>query len=141
MSEPVIAGTRRSMKELVDGTLRVQIDIDREHRKRFLDLFSDIDMPVALVPLRPGFEQPPPEKGKLGPLAMSAVQRCNEPLFQRFVVDMRGHSSELPTEEGAAKYIRERCKVSSRRDLDTSDGARERFGALMADFREWQARR
>ena len=46
-----VAGTRRSMKELVDGTIRVQIDIDPPHRAAFLRLFPEIDMAVALAPL------------------------------------------------------------------------------------------
>lgn len=54
----VVSGTRRAMKELVDGTIRVQIDIDPQHRKDFLRLFGEIDMPVAIAPLAPGFEQP-----------------------------------------------------------------------------------
>lgn len=46
-----VSGTRRSMKELVDGTIRVQIDIDPPQRADFLRLFPSIDMPVALAPL------------------------------------------------------------------------------------------
>lgn len=64
-----IAGTRRSMKELVDGTLRVQIDIDPAYRDEFLKSFSKIDMPVALAPLMADFERntpPEPEAKKRG---------------------------------------------------------------------------
>jgi hypothetical protein len=52
-----ISATRRSMKELVDGTLRVQLDIDPAYRDDFLRLFSKIDMPVAIAPLVSDFEQ------------------------------------------------------------------------------------
>lgn len=51
-----VAGVRRTMKELVDGTIRVQVDIDPKYRGEFLKLFPSIDMPVALAPLIPGFE-------------------------------------------------------------------------------------
>lgn len=51
MSMDAVAGTRRAMKELVDGTIRVQIDIDPPHRAAFLRLFPEIDMAVALAPL------------------------------------------------------------------------------------------
>jgi hypothetical protein len=57
-----ISGTRRSMKELVDGTLRVQIDIDPAFRDEFLRSFSKIDMPVALAPLIADFERKQPAK-------------------------------------------------------------------------------
>jgi len=46
-----VSGTRRTMKELVDGTIRVQIDIDPMYRAQFLKLFPSIDMPIALAPL------------------------------------------------------------------------------------------
>lgn len=138
---PVVPGTRRAYKELVDGTLRVQVDIDPEHKARFLELFKDIDMPLALAPLVPGFERStdePREGGwKIGPLAQSAVLLCRETDFQKFVVERRGHSSELPSENGAAAYVKDWCEVESRKDLDTVDGARERFGALMAEYRQW----
>ncbi|MBY0475435.1 MAG: hypothetical protein K2Q13_10315 [Nitrosomonas sp.] len=47
-----VSGTRRSMKELVDGTIRVQIDIDPMYREEFFRLFGQIDMPVAIAPIR-----------------------------------------------------------------------------------------
>lgn len=39
------------MKELVDGTIRVQIDIDPMYRELFFKLFGQIDMPVAIAPM------------------------------------------------------------------------------------------
>jgi len=52
-----ISGTRRQYKEMADGTLRVQIDIDPAFKKIFLELFPTIDMPVAIAPLRADFER------------------------------------------------------------------------------------
>ena len=46
-----IAGTRRTARELVDGTIRVQIDIEPKDRKRFYELLGEVDMHVALAPL------------------------------------------------------------------------------------------
>lgn len=52
MSEPLaIPAVRRTVRELVDGTLRVQIDIEPMHRADFWKLFPEIDAPVALAPL------------------------------------------------------------------------------------------
>ena len=56
MSE-IVSGTRRAMREKVDGSLVVQIEIDPRFRADFLRLFSEIDMPVALVPLVADFER------------------------------------------------------------------------------------
>ena len=47
-----ISATRRSYKELVDGTLRVQFDIDPMYKRDFLKLFPDIDTPAAIAPLQ-----------------------------------------------------------------------------------------
>ena len=54
MSETPTAlwGIRRTARELVDGTIRVQIDIDPKNRKTFNELLGEIDMPVALAPLK-----------------------------------------------------------------------------------------
>ena len=54
--DSAIAGTRRAVKELVDGTLRVTIDVDERYKATFHKLFPQIDMPCALVPLKPDFE-------------------------------------------------------------------------------------
>lgn len=48
-----ISATRRSYKELADGTLRVQFDIDPQFKPSFLDMFPEIDMPAAIAPLEP----------------------------------------------------------------------------------------
>jgi len=53
MTITAVSGTRRAIKELVDGTIRVQVDIDPRFRKQFFDLFPEIDMAVALAPLDP----------------------------------------------------------------------------------------
>lgn len=65
MSEiQVISGTRRAMKEMADGTLRVQIDIDPRFRAAFFAAFGQIDMPVAIAPLVADFERRAPESEK-----------------------------------------------------------------------------
>lgn len=141
----VVAGTRRAIKELVDGTLRVQIDIEPKDKKEFLDLFPVIDTPVALAPLRldapMSMTHEPKGWGDLGPLAQSAVMICKEGRFQDYVAYVEGIAPGYVDELGAANYVRTKCGVSSRKELDTADGAREHFGALMADYREWLKRK
>jgi len=53
-----IQATRRTVKELVDGTLRVQIDIDPKDKAAFLQLFPDVDLPMAIAALTIPAEQP-----------------------------------------------------------------------------------
>lgn len=43
-----VLGTRRKLREMADGTVRVEIDIEPNHKKMFLELFPDIDTPVVI---------------------------------------------------------------------------------------------
>lgn len=45
--------TRRPAKEMADGTLRVQIDVEPNDRKTFLELFPDNGDPIAVARLDP----------------------------------------------------------------------------------------
>ena len=49
-----VEGTRRTVKELSDGTLRVVIDVEPMDKKKFLELFPEIDTPIAMAPLKYG---------------------------------------------------------------------------------------
>lgn len=51
-----ISAVRRTYRELADGTLRVQIDVDPRFKQDFLRLFPETDMPLAIAPLRHDFE-------------------------------------------------------------------------------------
>lgn len=51
-----INGTRKAFKEMADGTLRVQIDIEPYHKAQALKYLSEIDMPVVIVPLKAGID-------------------------------------------------------------------------------------
>lgn len=60
-----VPGTRRALRELVDGTIRVQVDIHPLHCADFHKLFPQIDMGIALAPLaigvgiaKPGKQEP-----------------------------------------------------------------------------------
>lgn len=48
-----VTGVRRAYKEMVDGTIRVVIEIAPTEKRAFLELFGcEIDTPVALAPLK-----------------------------------------------------------------------------------------
>lgn len=72
-----VSGTRRQVRELVDGTLEVKIHIDQAYRAVFHRIFPEIDMPVALAPLK--VEAAPPVKpGAQAPAApKSLAQRLH----------------------------------------------------------------
>lgn len=130
-----ISGTRRAIKELVDGTVRVQVDIDPQFRRQFFELFPNIDMPIALAPLSAGFEQekaPDPVEAahrQLGPLALLAVQWCRDPQFQAWAGHNWPHTdtSAPLTQEQCRMLILDVCKIGSRRELDTVPSAADVF--------------
>lgn len=130
-----ISGTRRAMKEMADGTIRVQVDIDPSCRADFLRLFPNIDMPVALAPLVADFERAPAEaKPKGGELARLAGMFCQNADF----LECFGLSGE-----GAAKaFIYNVCGVDSRAALDHDADAAERFHVrVRRPFVEWKQAR
>lgn len=116
-----ISGTRRAMKEMADGTIRVQVDIDPACRAQFLQLFPNIDMPVALAPLRADFERQQQGAGKPkgGELARLAGQLCQNPEFLEY--------GNYESPEEAAADIRFACQIESRAELDHNPEAAEIF--------------
>jgi hypothetical protein len=144
MSETTaISGTRRQYKEMADGTLRVQIDIDPMFKQQFLELFGSIDMPVAIAPLKPDFEKPIVQEKKGGSLSYSAGYLCGLNDFQIFLKNAYKDSwvcrgpHEQRLSDLAARIVRDICKVASRAELDHSPEAAKRFSELMAEYREW----
>jgi len=107
-----ISGTRRQIRELVDGSLEVRIHIDPRFKKAFHELFPEIDTPVGIAPLKPDFEyqQTQSEKPKGGPLCTLAARWCKERMFQQWI--------GVDTEQAAAESIRTICEVKSRSELD-----------------------
>jgi hypothetical protein len=88
--------------------------------KRFMCVLvaiGDDEQPV------PPARQPEPSK-KLGPLALSAVQFCKNPMFLQWL--------DVRTEAEAADWIKEKCGVVSRREIDGDPYAPHRFHVAVA---------
>lgn len=67
MSEiAAISATRGAYRETADGSLEVKIIIDPRFKDDFHRIFKEKDMPVALAPLTPDFEQKPQTPGAYG---------------------------------------------------------------------------
>lgn len=119
MSAEAISGIRRTIRERVDGSLIVQVEIDPRFKADFLRLFPSIDAPIALAPLAADFEKREAEKPKGGMLARLAAQLGNDPEFQRFI--------EASDADDAANKIRKLCRIQSRADLDNDPDAAAEF--------------
>lgn len=147
-----VRGTRRTFKQLVDGTLRVIVDIEPIHAKTFLDLFGDVDMPVALAPLsldalevetkivhEPlGSSLDTTYKEPIGPLCLISVRLCQDEKFRawlratqptgwQMVADTIGWKDEEAIAKG---IIVDACLIDSRRELDTDARAADRFHSI-----------
>lgn len=82
------------------------------------------------------------QASKGGALARDAAIICATEDFQRFaslardgLVDRAKSGPEM-----AAEYMRKRCRVDSRRELDHSAQAAALFRRLMAEYRDWRER-
>jgi hypothetical protein len=136
-----ISGTRRQYKEMADGTIRVSIDVDPRFKKEFLELFPEIDTPVALAPLALDFEKKEEEKPKGGPLSKSAAMLCEDERFQEFL--RSAHKDDwncfdcVTVDDQAAHVVRLICGVASRAGLDHIPEAAKSFHELMREYRQW----
>lgn len=137
-----ISGTRRAMKEMADGTIRVQVDIDPSCRAAFLQLFPNIDMPVALAPLVADFERrhavtpsiSTELKPKGGELARLAGQLCQNPDFLKY--------GNYDSPEEAAADMRFACQIESRAELDHNPEAAAIFHeSYRKPFQTWKEKR
>ncbi len=81
--------------------------------------------------------EPEPKREKIGPLCRSAVELCKNADFQMYVIEMYGLNGSLTSEENAKFAILGECGIHSRKGLDESKFAQEKFATIMADYRAW----
>lgn len=136
------------MKEMADGTIRVQIDIDPRCRSDFLTLFPNIDMPVAIAPLVPDFErgmvEEKPEsehKERASGLWMLAVQWCKESEFWKWLEETEA-GYLVRCEDDATVALKEICGIDSRRELNTDKAAIAAFNqCIRGPYMAWMERK
>ena len=68
-----------------------------------------------------------------------AAMLCESPAFKRFLMEEHGLESPATTDRTAQK-LRSLLSITSRKDLNNDDGARERWFALRAKFNIWKGR-
>lgn len=138
----VISGTRRQIRELVDGSIEVRIHIDPRFKADFHRLFPNIDLPVAIAPLVANFERiEEEEKQKGGPLCRLAAMWCKDKEFWQWLIDS-GNLHRCDSEEYAADWIRAMCGVESRAEIDSNQFASEVFHrSVRSPFMEWSKKR
>lgn len=137
-----ISGTRRAFKELVDGSIRVQIDIDPRFKKEFLQTFGAIDMPVAIAPLVADFERIEQKEQKGGALSRLAGMWCKDEEFREWLSDRFVFVGQIETEAEAADAIRGLLEIDSRKEIDSNPEVSEKFlNTIRAPYMEWMKKR
>ncbi|AVO36619.1 hypothetical protein [Pukyongiella litopenaei] len=74
------------------------------------------------------------------PVAQQAGILCNDPQFQTFAARRNGYPAGAFSASAAAEYLRSCCGIDSRRELDTTAAARDRFDRLRTEFDAWAGR-
>ena len=74
------------------------------------------------------------------PPAKQAGILCNDPQFQQFAAIRSGLPDTKFCASASAQYLRETCKIDSRRELNTDAAAQSKFAALRTTFDAWAGR-
>ena len=132
-----ISAASVGVKTMADGTLRITFDIEPNEAGAAFALFGKPGTPAALAALVTGYAAKSDEpKVKPGPRCMDAIGLCNNSEFRQWLT---GYDCS-PTL--AASMVRGLCAVLSRRELDTSPEAWQRFiEHVRTPFIQWQRER
>jgi hypothetical protein len=82
-------------------------------------------------------------KRRLGdlPHAQQAALLCQDPAFQRYAAERAGLTDiDKLNSSAAAEWLRQECRISSRKDLNTDPAARARFDQLRNTYNAWRGR-
>jgi hypothetical protein len=129
----VIEASSVGVRTMVDGTLRLTVDIEPRHAQAAFALFGAPGVPMALAALKVGQPEPVPEmfkaptpKGGTGPICLWLAMRCRDPAFRAWLTDFGDFNAPL-TEETCAQVVRDWCQVGSRSEIDGNTKAEALF--------------
>lgn len=92
--------------------------------------------PPAEPPGNPVQPEAAPDKPKGGRLAQRAAIICDEKGFWKFM-EVRCGVVGIASGDAAARWLRDRCGVASRRELDHSERAASAFTQISDAYRLW----
>lgn len=128
--------------KIVKGRKQAQFifEVPLEGAQSALEALGGVPQPdsaqwVGIAPVDADKAQKPAEKPKGGKLAQRAGILCGEASFWMFLD--REHSYPATNSAAAASFIRDRCNVKSRADLDHSDDAARAFAEINSNYRHW----
>lgn len=157
-----ILATSGAIRSLVDGTLRLTVDIEPKDAQAAFALFGKPGSPVALARItneaavehdRQAQAQPPAEPLERKPLSLASkvALRCRERSFQSFLSREKQGAWRQALNTGfvtedldesrtnfAADAVRIVCEVKSRSEIVPGSDAAKRWDTLEADYHHWQ---
>ncbi|TXN40508.1 hypothetical protein [Methylobacterium sp. WL7] len=146
-----------SCRTLVDGSLRLQVDIEPKDAQAAFALFGKPGAPVALALIsnsaavehdRKAQAQPPAEPLERKPLSLASkvALTCRQPSFHAFLKDRDedrwlhrpDDRPELLPEIRARFFVCIECGVQSRSDITEGSRAARVWADLEASYHHWQ---
>lgn len=128
-----IAGAVHTMRMLADGSWAVTLHFEPKDRIAVMTMMGATGTPIACARLADGYARPsnepiaiPNTYRDLGPICREAIDLCSNYKFREYVRYVKRW--DMPATEAMAKeFILLTCNVTSRKELDTAEGARELF--------------
>jgi hypothetical protein len=114
----VIEASTVRLQTMMDGTLRMTVDVEPRNARDAFALFGTPGTALALAGIKPAAQETA-QKPAGGPLAKLAGQWCQMPQFLAW--------SGCNTADAAADFIRRECGISSRAELDHNAAAAAAF--------------
>jgi len=111
---------------MADGSLRIEVEVEPGDAQKAFALFGMPGAPMALAALVVGHAAVKEPALKGGPLAKAAGMLDTNADFIEWCDDVKPRA-----------FILEYCEVSSRRELDHNNAAKERFHNMMMMFNQW----
>lgn len=138
----IITASFVKLQTMADGTPRLIFDLDCDLSQiAAFDLRPGATFALARITDVAAKESAIQETLKGGPLSKEAAGLCKREDFQRFAAAQDvGGARFNATENGAATYIRTRCCVQSRAEIDHDEYADSVFHNIKSEFAKWNWR-
>lgn len=137
-----LAGAVDGLRMLKDGGVSVTLIFEPKDRVAVMTMMGQPGASIACVRLKDGHAAIPAPAAQfrdLGPVCREAIDLCNNQAFQKYVVELRAMTGlQVPeSEKDAREFVCSMCRVESRKDLDTVDGANKFRVRVRIPFQQW----
>lgn len=146
----LIQATSKNVRTLVDGTLRLTVDISPHQALSAFQLFGMPDAPVVLARLMPGAAlehaqnemiEEDAKEAKGGFLSQWLAMRCNEVDFQVFVVKFLFNSQiSIRNSQECDAAVKDYLEIQSKKIIDIDKNVEAKFHqTIRLPYAKWLA--